>query len=117
MPFIGIVCKIAEQFGRTKLLYLVVDSHAISIVTYSDFGEFPSVSLGFSSRMITGTKEIQTVLATIVQSPESKLVGSLPIANTAVSVVANSDLRYESAISFIISFLILVAIAEGPLLA
>jgi len=54
--------------------------------------------------MITGTKEIQTVLATIVQSPESKLVGNLPIANTAVSVVANSDLRYESAISFIYFF-------------
>ena len=76
-----------------ELLYLVVNSHAFSIVTYSDFWDVPSVSLGFSSRMITGTKEIQTVLATIVQSPESKDVGNLPIANTAVKVVANSERR------------------------
>lgn len=62
------------------------------------------MSLGFSSRMITGTKEIQTVLATIVQSPESKFVGSLPIANTAVKVVANNERRYESAMSFIYFF-------------
>jgi hypothetical protein len=62
-------------------------------VNYSDFGAFPSVSLGFSSLMITGTNEIQTVLATMVQSPESNDVGSLPIANTAVSVVANSERR------------------------
>ena len=51
------------------------------------------MSLGFSSRMITGTKEIHTVLATIVQSPESNDVGSLPIANTAVKVVARSERR------------------------
>jgi hypothetical protein len=62
------------------------------------------VSLGFSSRMITGTKEIHTVLATITQSPESKLVGSLPMANIAVSVVAKSERRYESAMSFIYFF-------------
>jgi len=77
-------------------------------VDYSDLGVFPSVSLGFSRRMITGTNEIHTVLATITQSPESKAVGSLPIANTAVSVVAKSERRYESAMSFIISFLLLV---------
>jgi hypothetical protein len=76
-----------------ELLYLVVNSHAFSIVNYSDFCDVPSVSLGFSSLMITGTNEIQTVLATIVQSPESNDVGNLPIANTAVRVVANSERR------------------------
>jgi hypothetical protein len=59
------------------------------------------VSLGFSNLMITGTKEIQTVLATITQSLESNDVGSLPIAKIAVKVVARSERRYESAMSFI----------------
>jgi hypothetical protein len=76
-----------------QLFYLVVNRHAFSIRDYSDFFDCPSVSLGFSSLMITGTQEIQTVLATIPQSAESNDVGSLPIAKIAVKVVARSERR------------------------
>jgi len=70
---------------------VLVNSHAKSIVDYSDFGDVPSVSLGFSTLITTGIKEIQTALATFSQSCCVKLKGSLPIANTAVRAVARSE--------------------------
>jgi len=50
-------------------------------------------SLGFSALIMTGINEIHTALPTFSQSEAVNNIGSLPIANTAVIVVANSALK------------------------